>query len=128
MAERLGFGEEADGAQPGDELGAEARLLDELVEGEAAPLGNEQPFDPGSVDVQQGLDRGEGESLGLQLSDPAEPVEVLRGVELVAARTLGHVEETLPGVVADGVDGDPGLVGELVDAPPGLGHVQNPPS
>ena len=91
-------------------------------------LGGEEALDPGPVDAQQRLDRGEGEALGLELADLDQPVEVLRGRRACAGPTApGALEQAFAGVVPDRVDRDPGLVGQLVDTPPGLGQFLRSP-
>ncbi len=115
-------GEQAHSAQALYEVGVDARLLGELGERVAAITGREEAFEAGPVDVDDGADRGEGETLALELADPVEALEMIGAVEAVPALLGRRGEEALPGVVADGVDREPGLLGQLVDPPAGLFH------
>ena len=119
-------GEQADLAEPVDDLGADAGLLDQLRERQlAAVVAAEEPLQSGAIGVENSTDRREREALRLEVPDLGEPIEVLGAVELVPAGPLGRGQQLLPGVVADGVDGDAGPLGELVD-PPG-GRQNRPP-
>ena len=68
------------------------------------------------------MDGGEREAARLQRADALESLEVLRTEATGAPTAFAAREQSLPLVVADGVDGDPGPLGQFVDAPVAHGY------